>query len=81
VCARRIDCYNDMMSHNRTSILRISKVVRKVHFGEEKTDADYWRALPYQARIDLLGQLRLEYNQWKYHAQPGFQRVDKIVKR
>jgi len=52
-----------------------------IHFGEKKTDAAYWRALPYQVRIEALEQIRLEYNQWKYRAQAGLLRVITIIKR
>lgn len=69
------------MSDSRTSTSGIAKVVKKIHIGEEKTDAAYWRALPYQARIEALEQIRLEYNTWKYNAHPGLQRVVNIIKR
>ena len=59
----------------------IAKVVRITRLGEVESDAKYWRTLPYQDRIDALEEIRGEYHRWKYHAQPGFQRVYSIVKR
>ncbi|MGB8213618.1 MAG: hypothetical protein WCE68_08675 [Anaerolineales bacterium] len=59
----------------------IKKVVTKRKFPEKKTDAAYWRKLPYAARIAALEEIRQEYHAWKYGAEPGFQRVYSIVKR
>ena len=64
-----------------TSLARqIAPVVRKVRFGDEKSDAAYWRTVSFQKRIDALEQIREEYHRWKNNAQPGFQRVYSIVK-
>ena len=46
-----------------------------------KTDATYWRALPYSQRLAVLEQIRQEFIGWKYGAQPRFQRVYTIAKR
>jgi len=59
----------------------IARVVTKARLGQEPKDNLYWRTQPYQARLAALEQIRQEYNQWKYHAQPGFQRVYSIIKR
>lgn len=59
----------------------IAKVVTKARLGEEPSAVDYWRAQPYQVRLDTLEQIRQEYHRWKYDAQPRFQRVYSIVKR
>ena len=63
----------------RTS--EIKKVVTKVKLKDRKTDIDYWRKQPYAARLAALEELREEYHRWRYGAEPGFQRVYKIVKR
>ena len=59
----------------------IAKVVTKVRLGSEKKAAEYWRSLPYQARLAALEQIRQEYHHWKNDAQPGIQRVYTITKR
>ena len=59
----------------------IVPVVKKLRISDTKNDAAYWRALPYQERIEALEQIREEYHRWKADAQPGFQRVYSIVKR
>ena len=60
---------------------RIAKVVTRLRRGDPKTDAAYWRALPPEERIAALERIRTEYHHWKFHAEPGFQRVYTIVKR
>ena len=52
----------------------------KVSLYAAKSEAEYWRRQPYLARLAALEQIRIEYNQWKYNAQPGFQRVYSIKK-
>lgn len=58
-----------------------AKVVTKVRLGEERKDFEYWQTQSYQARLDAMEEIRREYNQWKYHAEPRFQRVNRIIKR
>lgn len=59
----------------------IKKVVVKKKLTDRKTDAAYWRSLPYSARLAALEEIRREYHQWRYGVQPGFQRVLTVVKR
>ena len=59
---------------DRTKIARYKK-------GEEPNDVLYWLSRPAIERILTLERIRMEFNQWKYGAQPGFQRVYRIVKR
>jgi hypothetical protein len=59
----------------------IAIVATKIRFSDHKNDAAYWRAQSYMARLEALEQIRQEYHQWKYHVEPGFQRVYTIVKR
>ena len=49
--------------------------------GEEPNDILYWLTQPIIERIKALELLRMEYNQWKYGTQSGFQRVYRAVKR
>jgi hypothetical protein len=46
----------------------IAPNVKKLRFSDAKNDAAYWRALPYQERIDALEQIREEYHAWKADA-------------
>ncbi len=56
-------------------------VVTKTTLGEQKSDFAYWQTQPYAARIAALEEIRREYHQWRYHAEPRFQRVFSILKR
>lgn len=56
-------------------------VMNKMRLGEEPKAAEYWRGQPYTARLAALEQIRQEYHRWKNNAQPGFQRVYRVVKR
>jgi len=60
---------------------RIEPVVKKLKISEQKSDFEYWQSQSYEARLKALEGIRAEYNHWKYHAQQGFQRVYRIVKR
>ncbi|MBM3464710.1 MAG: hypothetical protein FJX76_21645 [Armatimonadetes bacterium] len=56
-------------------------VVNKVRLGEEPRDSEYWRTQSYEARLAALEQIREEYHRWQGNAEPGFQRVYRVVKR
>ncbi len=58
----------------------IQKVCTKVRMGEQISDFAYWQTQSYQMRLDALEQIRREYHQWRYHAEPRFQRVYRIVR-
>jgi len=58
----------------------ISKVVAKVPVREQKSDFAFWQTQPYEVRLATLEQIRREYHQWRYGAEPGFQRVVTIVR-
>ena len=60
---------------------RVIKTVTKVPAREQKSDFAYWQTQPYEVRLATLEQIRREYHQWRYGAEPGFQRVYTIVKR
>lgn len=59
----------------------ISKVVKKFKIDEQPNDFVYWQSKSYEERLNALEQIREEYNQWRYNAEQGFQRVCRIVKR
>ena len=57
------------------------KIVTKTKLHEQQNDFNYWQTQSYQDRLAALEQIRQEYHQYKYNAQPRFQRVYTIVKR
>ena len=56
----------------------IEKVVRIVSKQDKKSDFAFWQTQPYEARLEVLEKIRIEYHNG--HRQ-GFQRVYKIIKR
>jgi len=60
--------------------MSIVKVINKYKFGEEPKNFSFWQSKSCQERIDALEQIRQEYNLWRYHAEPGLQRVYKNIK-
>ena len=59
----------------------IKKVVTKVSLRDQKSDADYWLSQTPAARLAALDEIRREYHQWRYGAEPRLQRVYTIVKQ
>jgi hypothetical protein len=55
--------------------------ITKTTLHAPKNDTTYWRSQPMSDRLAALEEIRQDYHQWKYNAQPGFQRVYSIVKR
>lgn len=58
----------------------IAKVVVKGRMDEQSDDLSYWQSQSYQARLAALEEIRREYHNWKYNAEPRFQRVYRVVK-
>ena len=59
----------------------IKKIVTKVKLSEQKSDFLYWQTKSYTERLNVLEEIRREYNNWKYtDAEQRFQRVYRIVK-
>lgn len=66
----------------------IAPVVTKIKLSQRKNDFSYWQALPYEARIAALEEIRQEYHAWNHSrsegstdVQSGFLKVYRIVKR
>ena len=59
----------------------IKPVYNKQNINTQKNDFAYWQSQPYQARLEALEEIRIEYHLWRYGAEPGFQRVYKIIKQ
>ena len=47
----------------------------------QESDFSYWQAQPYHLRLAALEQIRREYHQWKYGAEPILQRIYSIAKQ
>ena len=59
----------------------MEKVINKVSLKQQTSDFRYWQQQTPQKRLEALEQIRQEYHQYKYNAQPRFQRVYTIVKQ
>ena len=53
-----------------TTTPNIQMVYTKVNLREQKSDFAYWQTQPYQARLAALEQIRREFHQWRYGAEP-----------
>ena len=58
---------------------KIAKVVTKVCLDEQKSDFGYWQTKSYAEHLAALEEIRREYNNWKYGAEPRLQRVFTIT--
>jgi hypothetical protein len=59
----------------------VEKTFSRVSIHRQKSDFAYWQSQPYHARLDALEQIRREYHQWRYSAEPRLQRVYSIIER
>jgi hypothetical protein len=59
----------------------IARVYRKIPVEMGTSDFAYWQTQPYTLRLATLEKIRQEYHGWRGDAQPGLQRVYRIVKR
>ena len=57
----------------------MEKVINKVSLKQQTSDFHYWQQQTPQKRLEALEQIRQEYHQYKYNAQPRFQRVYTIT--
>ncbi len=63
-------------------IRSISPVYSKKETAQkDSNDFLYWQSRPVEERITALEEIREEYNQWRYGAEQGFQRVYTIIKK
>jgi hypothetical protein len=67
---------------------KIAPVIRKKSLFQHDSDFDYWQSRPCEERIAMLEEIRREFEAWQRstpngdnHAQPGLQRVYRIIKR
>lgn len=60
---------------------KIVAVVRKTRMKEQGTDFAYWQSRPIEERLQALAEIRRQYHEWKYGAEPGFERVLTVIKK
>lgn len=60
---------------------KMEKVINKISLKQQTSDFQYWQQQTPQKRLEALEQIRQEYHQYRYNAQPRFQRVYTIIKR
>jgi hypothetical protein len=56
------------------------QAIKKSKIQEQETDFNFWQTQSYQARLEALEQIRTDYILWRYHVEPRFQRVYRVVK-
>ncbi len=59
----------------------MEKIVHKTTSKQQVSDFHYWQGQPILKRLEALEQIRREYHQYKYDAEPRLQRVYTIIKR
>ncbi|NCR40367.1 MAG: hypothetical protein GPJ21_11150 [Microcystis aeruginosa W13-11] len=59
----------------------MEKVINKVNIKKQNNDFNYWQKQSYQNRLEALEQIRQQYHQYKYNAEPRLQRIYTIVKQ
>jgi hypothetical protein len=59
----------------------MEKVINKIKIKEQKNDFSYWQKISYQKRLEALEEIRQQYHQYKYNAEPRLQRIYTIVKQ
>ena len=59
----------------------MQKVIFKASLHDQKQDRQFWLTKSYLERLKALEEIRREYHQWKYNAEPRFQRVYSVSQR
>lgn len=71
---------------NRRAVMMNRQRVRKISFGDQESDAEFWRSRPPEERLRTLESIRCEYHDWpqepsKHESRPQLQRVCRVLKR
>ena len=59
----------------------MEKIITKTTTKQQTSDFHYWQQQTPQKRLETLEQIRQEFHQYRYNAQPRLQRVYTIIKR
>jgi hypothetical protein len=54
---------------------------KKETIKKDSNDFLFWQSRPIEERVAALEEIRQEFNQWRYGAEQGFQRVYTIIKK
>jgi len=71
----------DSIDKREDNVVHMDKEYSKVNLKRRKSDFAFWPAQSYQKRLATSEEIRREFHQWKYHAEPRLQRVCRIVKQ
>jgi len=58
----------------------MEKIITKTTIKQQTSDFHYWQQQTPQKRLETLEQIRQEFHQYRYNAQPRLQRVYAIIK-
>jgi hypothetical protein len=58
----------------------MEKVIKKINKKQQKSDFNYWQQQPLEKRLEALEEIRQQYHQYKYNAEPRLQRIYTIIK-
>ena len=72
---------NTIISSNYNRIKNIEKIINKVYLKQQTIDFQNLQQQTHQKSLEALEQIRQEYHQYKYDAEPRLQRVYTIVKQ
>lgn len=64
----------------RFQVKSMEKVIFKTTKKQQTSDFQYWQGQPPLKRLEALEEIRREYHQYKYNAEPRLQRIYTIVK-
>lgn len=59
----------------------MEKVIYKTTTKQQTSDFHYWQSQPLLKHLAALAQIRSEYHQYKYNAEPRLQIIYTIIKR
>lgn len=55
--------------------------IKIIDLSSKENDFKYWQAQPIEKRLETLEELRIQFINWKYGTEQGFQRVYSIIER
>ncbi|MEL4895268.1 hypothetical protein [Crocosphaera sp. Alani8] len=59
----------------------MEKVIKKINQKNQTSDFKYWQSQPPVKRLEALEEIRQDYHQYRYNAEPRLQIIYTIIKR
>ena len=59
----------------------MEKVIKKINQKTQTSDFKYWQSQPPVKRLEALEEIRQDYHQYRYNAEPRLQIIYTIIKR